>query len=842
MTPSEERAKKRKIRFWVQTVCLVLVLTIVIFTGIFLFFVNHTLKGNVEVDMSEYDMSVSTELYYQDQATQEWVMYQTLYAGENRRLVTGDEISDYLRKAAVAIEDKRFERHHGVDWHGTLRSIVSTLTGGAVEGGSTITQQMIKNVTGDDQITVKRKVTEIYRALELEKRYSKDEILNFYLNAIYLGNSCYGVETASDMYFDKHASELTLAESASLIAITNNPSRYDPLMDDWTREQNRGRQMDILHAMLAQKKIDKEAYEQAVNEEIVFTNGYTNMGNYVGEQERRTQDEEKPVTRANNSYFTDQVIDDVAKTLVELKGLTDDPEGTEDGRSAMEKGAAMVYSGGYKIYTTLNPEYQEIAEDVFEHTGYADCTDSFDQPLEAAITLLDPYTGNVLAMVGGTGTKEVDRGWNWATSTRQCGSAIKPISTYAPALDDGTITAASAIDDYPITMNGEAYPYNSHSGFYGMTTVQTAIRESLNTCAVRTNLAYGVTKSYNFMTEKLGFTTLTETDSEQVGNMALGGLTHGVTTEEMAAAYSIFVNDGVYTSPRTFVKLEDSNGKELMKVETESHTAIKETTAYLMRGMLSDVIMSGTGGGAYFSGMSQGGKTGTTDDNRDRYFVGFTPYYCAAVWCGYKSNEVINIGENPSAALWGDVMSRIHEDLDDPGFHSCSGLTTVSVCMDSGLLATDACTHDIRGSRVRTVTVAADTAPTKTCGVHTEINYCAAGKHAATQLCPTKQVQKVTAIDLSRDVIKGITAKDTPYTVAELTKDADCPVHKGGTFLGGGDASGGNVQGDAKEPADGPNRDPGGDILQGGGDDPGNFGDRSQDENNNSLWNWLDRD
>lgn len=204
-TPQEKRSIGKKIAFWVGTVCLVGVLTIAIFVGIFLFYVNHDLKGKVEVDMSEYDMSVSTELYYQDPDTEEWVMYQTLYAGENRRLVEGDEISDYLRQAAIAIEDKRFETHHGVDWHGTARAIASTLVGGHTEGGSTITQQMIKNVTGDDEVTVKRKITEIYRALELEKRYDKDEILNFYLNAIYLGNSCCGVETASDLYFDKHA-------------------------------------------------------------------------------------------------------------------------------------------------------------------------------------------------------------------------------------------------------------------------------------------------------------------------------------------------------------------------------------------------------------------------------------------------------------------------------------------------------------------------------------------------------------------------------------------------------------------------------------------------------------
>ena len=767
----------RKIAFWIGTVCLVGILTIAMFVGIFMFYVNNSLRGKVEVDMSEYDMSVSTELYYKNPKTDKWVMYQTLYAGENRRLVSGDKISDYLRDAAIAIEDKRFETHHGVDWRGTMRAIASTLLGGSTQGGSTITQQTIKNVTGDKQDTVKRKVTEIYRALELEKRYDKDEILNFYLNVIYLGNSCYGVETASDMYFNKHASKLTLAESASLIAITNNPSRYDPLISDWTREQNRGRQLDVLDCMLEQGKIDQETYDKAVNEEVVFTNGYTNLGNFVGEKNGK-KNNKNTVVKANNSYFTDQVIDDAAKILVDVKGLTDDPEGTENGRTALQKGAALVYGGGYKIYTTQNPTYQKIAEQVFANTDYANITDSFGQPLQAAMSLIDPYTGEVKALVGGTGVKEVDRGWNWATSARQCGSAIKPISTYAPALDDGTITAASSIDDYPIELNGRAYPKNSHSGYYGMTTVQRAITESLNTCAVRVNMNYGVTRSYNFMTEKLGFTTLTETDSQQVGNMALGGLTNGVTTEEMAAAYSIFVNDGVYTAPHTISKIKDSDGNVIYKAEPETHTAIKETTAYLMRKMLASVIDYGTGTGAYFSGMSMGGKTGTTDENRDRYFVGFTPYYCAAVWCGYKSNEIINCGSNPCASLWRQVMSQIHEDLSDPGFHDCSGLTTVSVCEDCGLLATEACTNDIRGNRIRTVTVAADTAPSSHCDVHEMIDYCSKGKHVATELCPKKTVEKVAALDLPRNTISGIEAKDTEYTIEALEKEDLCPAHK----------------------------------------------------------------
>ena len=257
------------------------------------------------------------------------------------------------------------------------------------------------------------------------------------------------MQTASRTYFHKDVSELTLAECACLISITNNPSQYDPLRSDWTREQNRNRQLDVLDAMLAQEKIDQATYDAAKAEEVVFTNGYTNLGNYVGPQE----EDEKPavVSTANNSYFTDEVITDVAEKFVEVFGLTDDPADA-DGyvRTAFEKAVSKVYNGGYKIYTTQNPKIQDIAESVFENTNYAKYTDSKGEPLQAAITIVDPYTGDVVAMVGGTGAKEVDRGWNWATSARQPGSATKPVSVYAPALDNGTITAASAIDDYPV--------------------------------------------------------------------------------------------------------------------------------------------------------------------------------------------------------------------------------------------------------------------------------------------------------------------------------------------------------------------------------------------------------
>ena len=721
----EQRAprpkKKGRAGRIIGTIVLVIVLTIAIFTGIFLTWINTSLKGHVEVYIDELETKVSTELYYLDAKTDEWVMYQTLYSdGENRIWIDLENIPKYMQDAAIAIEDKRFESHNGVDFRGTVRAILSTLTGRGVQGGSTITQQLIKNVTGDNESTVKRKVVEIYRALELEKRYDKDQILEAYLNRICLGQSCYGVEAAARTYFGKSVSELSLAQCASLIGITNNPSQYGPFEGEWSREENRKREVLILDAMLEQGKITQAEYDAAKAEEVIFTNGYSNTGNYYGEAVVDTsEDQQQEATpavaqyKSRNSYFTDALIDDVIEALMDKFGYD---------HSTAEN---ALFSKGYKIYTTQNYEYQKIAESVFEdlsNTPYTRTNSKGEtEQLQGAITIIDPYTGYVVAMVGGTGTKTVDRGWNWATSVRPCGSAAKPISTYAPALDQGIITGASTIDDYPVMLlNDSPYPKNDNGRFQGLVTVRRALVQSLNTCAVRVNMALGTYKSYDFMTSRLGFTTLTQSDSEQVGAMALGGYANGVTTEEMAAAYGAFVNEGIYTKPRTFTRVEDSNGNVILENEIQSNVAMKASTAALMNSILHDVVNGGTGSSANFSGMTLAGKTGTTNDQKDRYFVGYSPYYVGACWVGYESNSRVSSGGvNPAAALWKQVMSRIHEGLENKSFFSCSDLVQVTVCADSGMLATNLCESDFRGSRVRTEWVAVDNQPTQLCTMHT---------------------------------------------------------------------------------------------------------------------------
>ena len=746
----QERRRPRR-RGWgtagrvIGTILLVFVLTAAIFAGIFSAYINSSMRGRVEVYLDEFETKVSTELYYQEPSSGEWTMYHTLFLdSENRIWADLEQIPKDLQKAVVAIEDKRFYTHKGVDWHGTARAIFSTIFGGSVQGGSTITQQLVKNVTGDNQNTVKRKVMEIYRAQELEKRYEKDEILEAYLNEVYFGYSCYGVVTASLKYFNKDVSELSLAECASLIAITNNPSLYDPLQTDWGLENNRTRQLLVLGAMLEQEKIDQAAYDAAKEENVVFSNGYTILGGRVDVDTDKKDDtdtdggdeqpeDETETATSSQSYFTDAVIEDVAAALVEKYGLTDSTNPvTGKVTTAFDQGVNMVYGKGYKIYTTQNPDYQKIAEEVCTDTSNLPYTSSYTnsygeketEQLQVGMTIVDPYTGYVVAMVGGAGVKQYDRGWNWATSARQCGSAIKPISVYAPALDDGTINGASTIDDYPVmVLNGSVYPKNANGRYKGLTPLHTAIARSTNTCAVRVVQEYGTSRSYDFMTNKLGFTTLTSQDAQQVGNMGLGGLDRGVTTEEMAAAFAAFANEGIYTAPRTFVRVEDADGNVILENEAKASVAMKDTTAALMNSLLQEVINGGTGYEGRISGMHVAGKTGTTNNDQDRYFVGYTPYYSCAVWVGYVHNQRIVASGNPAASMWQKVMSRIHADLPDKDFFSCSGLTYVKVCADSGLLATDSCAEDCRGSRVYSALVAADNAPSAYCNMHTSPIY-----------------------------------------------------------------------------------------------------------------------
>lgn len=825
-----------RVLFVLGTLVLIGVCTSAIIAGIFMKYVNTTLAPTLYVNADDYNMSYSSFVYYQDKETQEWKEYQTLYGEVNRVWVDIEDVPDALWQAVVAIEDERFFEHNGVDWKRTAGATLNMFIGMRdTFGGSTITQQLLKNMTLDNAGTVNRKVREIFRALEFEKNYSKKDILELYLNYIYLGKNCYGVQTAAQFYFGKDVSELTTAECACLIAITNNPSMYGPMsdievpveQDDGTiryktpRELNKERQERILDKMCSKEVVGPATLEgdymdsstwgpflteeeaQAAKDEVLqFTDGTTSTESLTTE-----------VSGASgiNSWFVDQVILDVSKDLAEVKGISEGEART------------LLYSGGYKIYTTLDPEIQEIAESVYEDRGNLNnLTSSDGQPIRSGITIMDPYTGDIVALVGDMGEKTGNLITNYATQKRQPGSSIKPVTVYAPALDAGAITMASTFDNYPVRLlNGTPWPKNSPNTYTGMTTLATGVAKSINTVAIQALERVGVTEAYAFATENLHLGLVAQDMNESP--LGLGGLTYGLSTVEMAAAYSTFANGGIYNSPRTYVRVEDRDGNVVLENETQSEEAMKETTAYFMNKLLKGAVANGTGSSANFSGMTIAGKTGTTNDNYTRYFVGYTPYYVAAVWTGYQYNARVSYNGNPAITLWKKIMQQVHEDLPYKDFETpSSGLVTVKVCKDSGMLAGEACALDPRQDRIQTVTVAAGTAPTETCTMHVVRDYCTEGNCLAGEYCPESSVVQRAFLDHVReDYGPNIKADDDAYllsTVEEAFAETGCTVHSSETVVPENPEDGENP---AIDPND-PNYDP-----------SGGFGDENMDDSNN---------
>ena len=756
--------------FGLFTLMLIGICTTAMIGFIFMKYVDTELAPTLQVDADDYTMAESSIIYYHDDEVTEndgWVEYQTIHGTENRVWVDFEEMPDALWQAAVAIEDERFFTHDGVDWKRTVGATVNMFIGMKnTFGGSTITQQMLKNMTEDNDGTVNRKVREIFRALEFEKNYTKEEILELYLNMIYLGKGCYGVQTAAQFYFGKDVSELTAAECASLIAITNNPSLYGPMYDvtytrdDGTtvtpRELNKQRQLNILKKMSEVGRdgkaedgytpyLTQDEYEAAKAEPLLFTDGTTEADEIV-----------KKATGGIkiNSWFVDQVIWDVSADLAKKLEISE------------KEARILINSSGYRIYTTMDLDIQELAESVYEDRSNLDVTSRSGQPLQSGITIMDPYTGDIVAIVGKMDEKMENLGFSCATARRQPGSSIKPLTVYAPAIDAGVVSQGTTFDDYPVQlMEDSPWPKNSPNKYRGWVSVRTGVQHSINTIAVQTLQAVGTAEAYAFATEKLNLGLVAE--DMDISPLGMGGLTHGLSTVEMAAAYAAFANNGIYTEPRTYLRVEDADGNVVLENGSKTQVAMKESTAYLMNEMLKNAVNAGTGTSAKFSGMTIAGKTGTTSNNHDRYFVGYTPYYVAAVWTGYLQPENISYSGNPAITMWKKVMQPLHENLPNKDFDKPSeGLTSVRVCADSGLLCSAACEADRRGSRAVSVVIANGTAPTETCTMHTFANFCSAGDCLATEFCSADGIVQVGILNHVReDYGAAIVAEDDLYTI-----------------------------------------------------------------------------
>ena len=573
--------------------------------------------GNTDgIDLDSLTMDSNSNIVYLDPNTGEEKNLLTLSSDENRIWVDLDATPKNLQNAFIAIEDERFPIHNGVDIKRTLKATLTyfldklTGKGGQASlGGSTITQQLIKNITGDDEQTISRKISEISKAIDLEKKLSKDQILELYLNCIFLSQNCHGVQTAANLYFDKDVSQLNLAECASIASITQNPALYDPFINP---DKNKEKQELVLAKMLSLGYITQEEYDEAVNYPLTFS------------KDTAATKKEEIIT----SYYVDQVVRDAISRLQE-KGYSE------------SLATKMVYSGGLKIYCAYDPEIQSIVEEYYYNTNNFP-----DSSAQSSIVIIDPSDGRVVAMAGGIGEKEASFTLNRAAqSPRQPGSTIKPLAVYAPALDNGTINTSTRVMDKRKSYDGwvpRNYSYTYSNSEVGL---DYALQQSLNTVPVEIMSDMGIQTSFDFMTQKLGFTTLVEAEEINgeiytdlgYAQLALGGLTHGATNIEMTAAYCIFPNQGVYNKPYTFTEIKNESGETILTGRDSDTTweAIKPETAAIMNRYLNSVVTSGTGRGAALSdGTFTAGKTGTTSENFDRWFIGYSPILCSfsMVW------------------------------------------------------------------------------------------------------------------------------------------------------------------------------------------------------------------
>ena len=762
------------------TVLLIVVVCGFVFVGILGDYLENDILPDSEMVKENYEMDETSFIHYVDSDGNIQELQQ-IYASSDRSWATFDEIPKDLINAAVAIEDKRFYEHQGVDWITTVKACAGMFFGSGDAGGSTITQQLVKNMTGDNSVTVRRKVVEIFKAQDFERRYTKDTIMEWYLNLIYFGDRKNGVKSAAAHYFGKELCNLTTAECAALISITNNPSIFSPYTETFEYkgemlsgvERNNIRKENTLWMMRNEGYLTEEEYQAALAQEIEFKSGIAaedrmaycenDECGYKGIVGTLTVEEDKyfcpecgeqiHVTDYASdtvySWFVDTVIEDVATALAETDGLIWDDMGEQE--QALYR--QLIQRGGYHIYATIDMDVQNQVDAI-----YTDLTQIPEtrggQQLQSGIIVIDNRTGDIVAMAGGVGEKVVFDAFNMATDAqRQVGSSIKPLTVYAPAFETGQFSPATVVKDLPLRYTENAngsltpYPRNAERYYTYSRTILSAIKDSVNAVAVNVVDEIGPRYSYNFATKRFRLGGLIEsgpngTTDIDYSPLALGGLTNGSTVRDMASAYASFANNGVYREGRTFTKVYDSQGNLVIDNTQDSYEILQEKTVDYINYCLDQAVDSGTGVAADLKslGIDVCGKTGTTNSKNDRYFCGYTGYYTAAVWCGYEIPAEIQLSgtnqQHPGARLWKKVMEPLHEGKENIPLYNADKMVEVTVCLDSGKLACDACLMDIRGiDRTETVLVYPEDAPEEYCDCHIVLDYCTECGSIANEYC-----------------------------------------------------------------------------------------------------------
>lgn len=752
----------------------------------------------------------------------------------NRQYVTLDQIPVNLQNAFIAIEDERFYSHHGVDFQGILRAFALGLANGGhfSQGASTLTQQLLKNQVfeGGEEKTIlgrfQRKIQEQYLAIQLEKHYSKQQILEYYLNTINLGQNTLGVQAASKRYFNKSVSELSLSECAVLAGITQNPSAYNPITH---ASANSKKRTTVLTYMKEQGYITSNDYNTAINDDV-----YSRI---------QTVNQKTRSVSTTTSYFTDALIQQVIKDLKQKLGYTE------------TQAYNALYSRGLKIQTTQDSSMQKICDSVVNNKKYYPAGSSYQltyqltiqkadgsqknydinslkqfakkhykkkitsyfkkkstgkkyikafkksivtkqdhilaenvefvlQP-QVSFVLIDQHTGNVKAICGGRGTKAGSRTFNRATdSTRQPGSTFKVLAAYVPALDTAGMTLATVQDDakyyYPGTKKLVKNWYST--GYRGLSSIRQGIKYSMNVVAVKTLEEVTPKIGYDYL-QNLGFTTLVDNYTDSSGNtytdialpLALGGLTKGVTNLELTNGFASIANGGTHYKTSFYTKIYDHDGNLLLENDNEGQQVMKESTAWLLTNAMEDVIKSGTATKARFKKISlaQAGKSGTTTHNKDLWFVGYTPYLTGGVWSGYDDSSAQFSGSY-TKEIWRTIMEQLSKKSKHKTFTKPSSITTASICTKCGKLAIEGiCNNAVGGSCTRKEYFDRENVPTENCDCHIKCQICSASGALANDRCPSYQVH--TKIYLQKKETSR--TNDTPYVLPDALSHGTCHIH-----------------------------------------------------------------
>ena len=705
------------------------------------------------LDLAALDAQDKTSFIYDSQGN-----LITDYKGtEDRIMVSIDEIPEMLQNAFIAVEDARFYEHNGVDVKRIVGALVANFTSGSTQGGSTITQQLIKQTVLSSEQSYKRKLQEAYLAMELETRYTKKQILESYLNTIFLGGSYYGVRVAAYGYFGKSLDQLTLRECAMLAGLTRSPNYYNPRSNFYTRNTEGSSTPDITN--------NRTDYVLRQMRE----NGLITAQQYNAALDRSTASvlEKSPASTDMYAYphYVEYAISDVVDTFLDLNGLED----TSANRYAMEN---KLRTGGYSVYLCLDTEIQEIVEDTLANwSNYPRLRDPSDkvyqsrnsdgtyteieQP-QAAACVFDYRTGELKAIVGGRYKPTTRKTLNRASGmTMPVGSSIKPLTVYAPAIDLGASPASIAYN-MPVPISGwkdssgkDSWPKNYGGGGYkGPQSFRSALRNSYNTAAAQILMTYvGVSRSVEYL-HLMGIPDK-NINADPFG-LALGS--SGLTPVQMAVAFGTIANKGVYQQPLSFSRIVDSNGNVVvdMHQQQDRHQVFKPSTAYLVVDMLKEAVQSGTGTKAKISSQVVAGKTGTNSDSKGVFFAGMTGWYSGSVWIGHDNYKALSskaTGGNAAAPLWQSFMEKIHKvkNLDSreiiDGTPSDYNLVRVTTCGVSGQLATDACYNDVNGYKTITDYWSADSVPTAYCSMHKSVSVCTESGLLATDYCPSYSVE-----------------------------------------------------------------------------------------------------